>query len=170
MDDEWRSVLDEPAAWHAADASLERDECIVPKGEVRPDLREACAADAMVQVALLQRKCARRVHQNTEELFLVGQQMPDQVDGQEEYHREEQDTRQAAAYHFWEVFTCRTVPAAAHEWIPAIPEPEGDPASLDFEWKPIAAAGGLSRGVLLQPTQAGDLFAAAHRLGATAPD
>ena len=175
LDENWLLALDDPlAAWRAVSEALARLECNVPEGGMRPDLREACAADAMVQIARLQIKCAKRVRQDPEDLFELRQRRlhdwPN--NGQEAYHRMVEDNRRGAAYTFWAVYTCRTVPREAHEWIAAIPEPEGDPASLT-DWRVISIededGGGVAR-LWLPTNRVSDLYEAARRLGATVPD
>ena len=167
----WRRALDDPlTAWHAVAAALERPECHVPEGETRPDLREACAADAMVKIALLQIKCAEKVRQDYEDLAAWMRRGIDTSDSQEEYHRRVDDSRQTAAIKLWEAYMCRTVPQEAHEWIAAVPEPEGDPSALLGTSKHVIVenedgSGGVVRR-LVATTQYPDLMEAARRLGA----
>ena len=173
----WRRALDDPlAARHAVEAALDLPECHVPVGEIRTDLHDACAAEAMVEVALLQLKCAKRVRQDPEELFAFGQRTLDGADSQEQYHRRVEDERKGDAGILWEVYMCRTVPPEAHEWIVGIPEPEGDPASRHGGWKVaeyeegsaydagVYEAGPMK--VLVATSQHAELYAAARRLGA----
>lgn len=80
LTDDWRRVLDNPLATRAAvTAALDKPECRphlgdlrktpwskLPRwrGEPRPELREACASDAMVRLADLQHKCVERLNQD----------------------------------------------------------------------------------------------------------
>ena len=125
LDEMWRLALDHPlAAWRAASAALADPECDVPEGQIRPDLYEACAADAIIRIAALQFKCAERVRQDPEGIFDHGSRMDDMADDQEEFHRWAEDTHRSRAHAFWTIYTCRTVPREALDWIAAIPEPE----------------------------------------------
>lgn len=172
LNEDWLRALDDPlAAWQAVAEALARPECVVPEGEIRPDLHEACAAGAMVQLALLQTKCARRVRQDPEEVFAYGRRQVDQADGQEEYHHWVEDNHRANAQILWEVYMCRTVPREALEWVDAIPAPEGDAASLTG-WRKVVSVenedgSGAVMTIWLETTQRSGLYAAAQRLGAT---
>ena len=56
--DGWMDALEDPAGTRrTVVATLDRPECRVPRGESRPDLYEACAAEALVRLAKLQSTC-----------------------------------------------------------------------------------------------------------------
>ena len=161
LDEEWQHALGAPVETRrAVAAALDRPECQVPVGERRPDLYEACAAEAMVRLALLQRKCVRVLRIDWDEVYSPAHATAPAniaVD-QQQYYAMEASNREGAANNLWRVYTCRTVPPEAFEWIEALPEPRGDPTSPDLRLRRIPH------------TQQEDLYAAARRLGATVPD
>ena len=54
----WAQVFDGTAdALAAARQALGREECLVPEGGIRIDLREACAADQLAKLAILRAEC-----------------------------------------------------------------------------------------------------------------
>ena len=159
----WREVLADPLATRRAVAeALDRLECRVPPsddwpGETRPDLGEACAAEAMLRLASLQDKCVERLHTDWERVFASSLASIDRVsESQEEYYRWVESSHDARAHIYWETYMCRTVPPEAFEWIETLPEPPGDPTAHRYNRPPI--------------TQALDLYDAARRLGAEIPD
>ena len=65
LHDEWRRILADPGGTRrAVVVALDDHQCRVPRGETRPDLYEACAGEAMVLLAELQRKCLETAHVN----------------------------------------------------------------------------------------------------------
>ena len=159
----WRAVLADPlGARRAVAEALDRPECRVPPaqdwpGETRPDLREACAAEAMLRLASLQDKCVERLHTDWETVYADSLARYDRIsESQDEYHRRVEDMHDARPYAYWETYMCRTAPPEAFEWIETLPAPPGDPTAHRYNRPPI--------------TQALDLYDAARRLGAEIPD
>lgn len=159
----WREVLADPLGTRQAVAeALHRPECRVVlsadwPGEIRADLRETCAAEAMLRLASLQDKCVERLHTDWEKVEAQSQATVHRIsDNQEEYHRLVESDQLAAAGLYWETYKCRTVSLKAFEWIEALPEPPGDPTASRYNRPPI--------------TQALDLYDAARRVGADIPD
>ena len=159
LDEQWRHALGTPLKTRGTVvAALDNPECHVPIGESRPELYAACAAEAMVRLALLQRKCVRTLRRDWERIYRSRTDRAlSRIASQEEYYRWLEKEAAGAARTLWEVYTCRTVPPEAFEWIGALPEPRGDPTSPDLRRRRIPH------------TQQEDLYAAARRLGATVP-
>ena len=160
LDEEWRHALAVPLETRrAVVAALDNPECHVPVGERRPDLYAECGAEAMVGLALLQRKCVRTLGRDWERIYRSrADSALSTVASQDEYYRWVDKEASGAAWTLWEVYMCRTVPPEALEWIEALPTPRGDPTSPDLRLRRIPH------------TQQEDLYAAARRLGATVPD
>ena len=177
LTDDWRRVLDNPVGTrHAVTAAFENPECrphggdpgqasqgewLRLRGEPRPELREACAADAMARLADLQHKCIERLHQDWTRIYDKGTESLDRIATeksytQERYHRLVQDEHYRYIRICWETHMCRSVRPAAFEWVDALPEPPGDPAAPRYNRPPI------SQWLLL--------YDAAERLGADIPE
>ena len=159
----WREVMADPLGTRRAVAeALGRPECRVPPSEewpaeTRPELRDACAAEAMLRLASLQDKCVEKLHTDWERVFAGSLAKIDKIsDSQEEYHRWVESDHTSDANNLWRTYMCRTVPPEAFEWIEALPVPPGDPTASRYNRPPI--------------TQALDLYDAARRLGADIPD
>ena len=149
-------------------AALDKPECRPPPAQSRPDLHEACAAEAMVRLAVLQNKCvdALRTHWNERlDYELEATLSIDLATGQlrlgthppysqQEHYRRVELHNRFAAEALWRTHLCDSVPATALDWIDALPIPldhQSRPPFDDF------------------PTQAPDLVEAARRLGASIP-
>ena len=161
----WRDVLlDDPLGTRrAVEAALDRPECGVVTladdwpGNVRPDLREACAAEEMIRLASLQDKCLEKLHADWVRIKARTQAMIEQAaETLEEYHTLVESDHRRSAHNFWRNYMCRKVPPEALEWVEALPVPPGDPTAHRYNRPPI--------------TQALDLYDAARRLGAEIPD
>lgn len=159
----WREVLADPLGTRQAVAdALDRPECRVPRssdwpGETRPDLRQACAAEAMLRLGSLQDKCVERLQTDWESVWAGSMAQVDRIsDSQEEYYHLVESDHRARAGLYWETYMCRTVPPGAFEWIRTLPMPQGNPTANRYGRPPI--------------TQALDLYAAARRVGADIPD
>ena len=159
----WREVLADPLGTRRAVAeALDRPECGAPpsndrSSETRSDLREACAAEAMLRLASLQDKCVERLHTDWESVHTGSMATVDRIsDSQEDYYRLVESHHEARANNLWRTYMCRTVPPEAFEWIEALPVPPGDPTAYRYGRPPI--------------TQALDLYAAARRFGLDIPE
>lgn len=176
LHDEWRRVFADPTGTRRAVAvALDDPACRVPRGEVRPDLYEACAADAMVLLADLQRKCLEKAHMDWQIVRDEGMARNQRIyDTQEEYHRAILETNRGLAVSLWETYMCRANMDAL-AWIEAIPEPPGDLADAgrdNFSELIEDGQGGTTVIDLVAPrlTQDVELYALARRLGADVPD
>ena len=181
LTDDWRRVLDDaPGTRRTVAAALEDPDCrpydADPqktawsewprwRGKPRPELREACAADAMVRLAKLQHTCVQRLRVDRVGLDRVDQyddttrdiddRAAEQAWDQEAYYRTVAAHHFSLAYSYWENHMCRSVPATAFDWLDGLPEPPGD------QMRSFA---------LLSPnTQVLHLYDAARRLGAEVP-
>ena len=176
LTDDWRAVLANPlGARRALSLAFDNPECrpfeIDPqsaswrdwprwRGKARPELAEPCAADSMGRVAELQRKCIERLHKDWNEIYNRSVGDIDQIAAehsfsQEKYYRFVEDEYHRRIGSYWKNHMCRSVPAAALEWLDAFPEPPGDPTAHRYKRPPI--------------TQAIHLYDAARRLGAEVP-
>lgn len=172
MDEDWRTALADPLGERrAVGEALDRAECRVPPpvdaegnlawpGEVRADLRETCAAGAMVRLAKLQELCIQNVHTDWDLAFSLSRayddlwfdENPDMAD----YHRAVEDNNHGNARTLWRVYRCRSVPPEALEWVDALPLPSAEVSTI------------LSFGLNTNPatiTQNDHLYEAARRLG-----
>ena len=176
LTDDWRGVLADPLGdRYAVVAALDEPQCRPHgsnpretswwdwprwRGEPRPDLRERCAADAMVRLADLQQKCVERLHKDWNRIHDRSVRVVDDLAtmrsyDQATYYRLVDDDHHRRAAGYWKNHMCRSVPAAAFDWLEAFPEPPGDPVAHRYNRPPI--------------TQALHLYDAARRLGAEVP-
>ncbi len=174
--DEWRRILADPGGTRrAVAAALDDQACRVPRGESRPDLHGACAADAMVRLAELQRKCLEKAHMDWQVVHDEGMARDHRIsDTQQQYHRAVVKHNRSLALHLWEAHMCRA-DMAALAWIEALPEPPGDLADAGrehFSELIEDGQGGTTLVSLVAPrlTQDAELYALARRLGAEVPD
>lgn len=177
LTDDWRRVLDNPLATrHAVVAAFEDPECRPHAGdprqtsgrewrrlrrEPRPELREACAADAMARLADLQHKCVERLHQDwakshDKAIDRLDRMAAEDSYTQDRYYRLVEDEHYRSTHIYWETHMCRSVDPGAFEWVDALPEPPGDPAAPRYNRPAIS--------------QWLDLYDAADRLGAEIPE
>ena len=177
LTDDWRRALDNPLGTRrAVVAALDNPECRPHlgdaqetawsewprwRGEPRPELRELCAADAMVRLADLQHKCVEWLHQDWANIFdeAVGsfdRSAAELSYTQDDYYQQVEDDDYRFTHRFWETHTCRTVHAAVFDWLDTLPEPPGDPAASRYNRPHI--------------TQSLLLYDAARRLGAEVPE
>ena len=176
LTDDWRRVLDNPLATrHAVVAAFQNPECRPHagdprqtsgrewrrrRGEDRPELREACAADAMARLADLQHKCVEQLHQDWVKSHdrAMGRidRMAEESYTQDRYYRLVEDEHYRSVSIYWETHMCRSVDPGAFEWVDALPEPPGDPAAPRYNRPAIS--------------QWLDLYDAADRLGAEIPE
>ena len=173
--EDWRRVFDDPLGTRRAVVeALGRPECRVPTttvaddgtlrwpGETRPDLRESCAAEAMVRLADLQYECVETLHTDWDEL-ITG--LPDYgallADSQEEYYSRARDKHRTDALNLWHVYICRFVPPEVFDWVDELPDPPAIPEQI---------RGPVHVRALFEVTQRTDLYQAARRLGWDFPD
>ena len=158
-----RFALDDPVGTRSTVVrALDIPECRVPKGESRPDLYEACAAESMWRLSLLQRKCIDALGADWNERIefysairstldpSTGQLFDEPPRDQEEYYRRVEVTNRFAASGLWQAHLCAQVPPDALDWIDVLPLPSTNPA-----------ASVIAR----LPTQAPELVETARRLG-----
>ena len=181
LTDQWRSVLaDAVETRRAVAAALDDPDCRPhdadarrtswsewPRwdGEPRLELREACAADAMVRLAKLQHMCVLRLRLDERGIGEVDRHDASilEVDDLGAEHAWDQETyyRRMAAHHsivagsYWADYKCRSLPATAFDWLDQLPEPPKDQVRSFAH--PSAS------------TQALHLYDAARRLGAEVP-
>ena len=181
LTDDWRRVLDDAlGSRRAVTAALENPACRPHdadahktewsewprwRGEHRPDLRDACAADAMVRLAKLQHTCVPRLRRDVDGLDEVDQhyEFTRDIDDlaveygwdQESYYRAVATRRTSLARSYWQDHMCRSVPMAAFRWLDQLPVPPGDDVRTFDRLSPN--------------TQALHLYDAARRLGAEVP-
>lgn len=165
--DEWRRVLDDPGGTRrAVVAALDDPQCHLRRGESRPDLREACAADAMVRLAELQQKCLETAHTDWRGVF----DRRFRAETQEEYHHGAERDAENLAYALWKTYVCRA-DMDALAWIEALPEPQDDVAYAGREiFVPSEERGRLGGFRPPRLTQVLPLYALALRLGADVPE
>lgn len=174
MDEDWRTALADPLGdRRAVGVALEQARCRVPPpvdvegnlawpGEVRADLRETCAAGAMVRLAKLLELCIVNAHRDWTVAFELSEHVRLNSFGRRPkddmtlYHREVKDDNHGYARVFWKVYRCRSVPLEALEWVDALPLPP-----LDLSAIPPAMLNTDPRGV----SQIMHLYEAARRLG-----
>ena len=180
LTDDWRSILDDPLGTRRAVAlALDNPECrpfeTDPtktsfrqwprwRGEPRPELREACAADAMVRLAELQLRCVEPRYSDWDKLY---HQSTRQVDDHAQEASYDQKTYYdlvasldySRAHVYWTNHTCRSVPDAAFDWLDGFPHPPGDPVAYRRQ-----------NNLLIPVTQALHLYDAARRLGVQVPE
>ena len=196
-DPEWRVVMADPLGTRrAVVTALDDAQCHVAPGETRPDLYEACAAEAMVRLARLQRKCLPRAHMDWEEQFVRADELDQRfaaLEGggsQEEYIRDTGEKHTQNAHVLWSVHMCRSAMDAL-VWLEAIPRPPGNLANAGLEVYDPRFKGResiINTGVpevddqgnvvaltfveyaAPRLTQDVELFALARRLGAKLPD
>ena len=159
--DHWRFTFEKDPfeTRRAVVAALDDPRCRVPAGEVRPDLYEACAAEAMVRLAALQITCVYYLHWNPDETYARGRQSLARTAAeaitQDEYYLEAAKEDITDAYVLWRFHACRSV-AGAVDWVDAIPPPLFPLGEAERRHR---------RGNPLPETQYDDLREAARRLG-----
>ena len=194
-DHELRSLLDDARGTRRAVAvALGDAQCHVPAGQSRPDLREACAADAMVRLARLQSRCMVMAHMDWERAIAKSAGRAGRVaalrgGSQEEYIRAVEERNSNRAHSLWEVYMCRSEMDAL-EWLEALPRPPGNLANAGLEVYDPEFIGaeevidaieaklgvddlddwGLVDPVAPRITQSVELYALARSLGAKLPD
>ncbi len=157
----FRSSLRDPEETrHTVVAALDDPQCRVPPGAKRPDLYEACAAEALIPFAVMQDRCAnvlgrdwerwdrrtRAAHFDPGTGNLIGPPRD-----QEDYYRRIEVIDRRVARGLWEHYLCAQVPPGVLDWIDVLPVPEANPARRPFV--PVR-------------TQAPELLEVARRLGA----
>ena len=159
--DQWRFTfaVDPFETRRAVVAALDDPRCHIPAGEIRADLQEACAADAMVRLAALQMRCVYYLHWNPDDTYARGRQRLVQIAAdaltQDEYYAEAAKQDMRAANSLWRFHVCRSV-AGAVDWVDAIPPPLFPLGEAERRHR---------RGNPLPETQYDDLREAARRLG-----
>ena len=176
LDDEWRRILSDPGGTRrAVVAALDDQQCRVPRGESRPDLREACAADAMILLAELQRNCLETAHIDWQAVHDRRAASTHRIsDTQDDYHRWAEEDAEDLAYVLWKAYMCKA-DIEALAWIESLPEPPGDLADAgrdSFAKFESDGQGGVTLTSLVAPrlTQDVELYALAWRLGAEVPE
>ena len=175
--DEWRRLLaDAGGTRRAVVVALDDPQCRVPRGERRPDLYEACAAEAMVRLAELQRKCMERAHADWHAYYdrETRYSVTTRAETQEQFHGRLAQRAESLAGVLWRAYMCR-MDMDALAWVEALPEPRDDLAFAGqliyvppTDDDPLGDGTGWSRDPEL--TQDAALYALARRLGAEVPE
>ena len=136
----WRQVYADPAATRriVADA-LRNPECRVPEGQVRPDLGEVCAADAMTRFAILQQQCGLILlkkgsgasRQRIWESVSSSIENDKSLDF-DEYHRHRTNIDEDEFRGTWHVRKCRAAEPVVRAWLPEFPVPQEGPESRTY--------------------------------------
>ena len=186
LDAKWRWVMDDPTGTRrTVVAALDDSQCHVPTGESRPDLYEACAAEAMVRLARLQGLCFERAHTDWGVVIPRARarslRHAIEIGGgrHEEYLRAVEEINTSDAYVLWAAYTCRTAMDAL-DWLEALPRPPGNMANAGLEvYDPLFNGRedlvntdfqGFVDYAAPSLTQYVELIALARRLGAKVPD
>ena len=129
----WRQVYADPAATRriVADA-LRNPQCRVAEGQVRLDLREVCAADAITRLAILQQQCGVILEDTTDstaqwlrESALSRLENDASLDS-DEYHRRRTEEDEGGFWGAWHVRKCRAAESTVTAWLPEFPAPPED--------------------------------------------
>ena len=157
----WRLSLRDPEETRrTVVAALDDPQCRVPPGEKRPDLYEACAAEALIRFAEMQHSCVTVLGRDwdiTERSWrnLMKSRTLKTGDLQEHRRLAESGDRIFAQL-LWGYSLCSRVPPGVLDWLDVLPVPEANP---EQQLRPYLPA----------PTQAHELREIARRLGATIP-
>ena len=115
----WAEVFDDPAGdLAAAREALGRPECLVPKGQLRLDLREDCAADEIAKLAILRAECAVSIHrhyslESRQRRWDTGLADAHRAADQAEYHRRLERMDDDWFGMMWRLGKCRALPEGA---------------------------------------------------------
>ena len=135
----WEGVFGNPSETRQAVAkALSRPECIVAEGQMRPRLRERCAADEMAKLALLHEGCVGALARDSAyREFGMGDVYAERwrlelADRAEEpdhdtYWRQVAEVEEERFRFAWRLHRCRSVPDEALAWIDAFPVPQESP-------------------------------------------
>ena len=157
----WRFVFakDPLETRRAVVDALDDPQCHVAEDELRPDLYEACAAEAMVRLGELQESCVYFLHWDPEDVYEQARKgisrIAAEAASQDQYYDRVEVQQISDAYVLWKFHSCRSAENAL-EWVDALPSP-ADP--LGPGERDSARRGGLPY------TQRLDLREAARRLG-----
>ena len=169
----WHQVYADPAGTRriVADA-LRNPECMVPEGQVRPDLREVCAADAMTRYAILQERCGlvlveyRDDHKNQQEWedWLAHLDNDKSLDS-DEYHRRRMKWDEIEFESAWHMQKCRAVESTVTAWLPELPLPRLGPKVRTYKTKTSTEFSFSMEHLKVTYDQSEHLIPAAARLG-----
>ncbi|MCY3840836.1 MAG: hypothetical protein OXH09_19675 [Gammaproteobacteria bacterium] len=158
----WRSSLRDPEGTRrTVVAALDDPQCRVPPGEKRPDLYEACAAEALIRFAQLQHSCVNVLGRGAWDRWKKGvrnlmRPRIIQTGDLEEHHRLAEIENRGFAQLVWGYSLCSRVPPGVLAWLDVLPVPEANPEQ-QLKYYPGSPV----------PTQAPELREIARRLGAT---
>ena len=133
----WREVYADPAATRriVADA-LRNPECRVPEGQVRPDLGEVCAADAMTRFAILQQQCGTILlkHNSDADRQWVWEEVSSRIENNksldfDEYHRRRTNLDEDEFWGEWHVRKCRAARARRQGLAAGVSSAAGRPST-----------------------------------------
>ena len=154
----WAEVFEDPLETRRTVAeALSRAECVVIEGEMRPQLRERCAASEMEKLAVLHKACVKLLehdeayrelgmHNVYEERWrLVAADVADEAPDHDTYWGQLDELEDERFRFGWRLQRCRTVPEDALAWLEPFPTPEtpgydqagyllGTAARLGSEW------------------------------------
>lgn len=163
----WRDVFGDVMATHSAVSDALQDrKCHVPAGEIRPELREVCAAREMVKLSLLQSGCSQllRLDELPELSRFKGWQEVDleayrdrrvhdlagETEDGADYWRRRSGLEDGAFRSSWKLRKCREVRTEAMGWVAGLPTPHGHPGQSDQSLDLLRMAARLGDGVALR--------------------
>ena len=149
----WREIFEDPVSDRGAAASaLRRSECLVPEGDIQPDRHHACAATAFARLSILHKACGQTIGEENlmgryardahlRELYdldieLISPETTDLI----EYYRQRDEVDDRWFRVTWQAGKCRSLPAAALEWLPEFPTPQGHHSADYDQSRPLRAA------------------------------
>ena len=118
----WRDVFTDPMALRRrVDEAAARAECRAMEGESRPELRDACAADAFARLSVLYRACGRILYWDGNEYHdgwafeweWERRWLHEDVRDSKERARRTATLAESELHFAWRLRKCRTVPAEA---------------------------------------------------------
>ena len=117
----WRQVFENPSALRTEVEAATRDpSCRLRESQFRPDLRTACAADAMARLAVLHRACRRVLDWEDESNPYFDGWRPrwearraalDETD--DDYRQQVAEVEESELHFAWRLAKCRAVPESA---------------------------------------------------------
>ena len=117
----WRDVFDAPSATRGqVEVALGRAECLVAEGGYEPDLKEACAAEALARLGILHAACVPFLARDSDadywearwlyEFDRLDEEVPEKGP---EYNRRHAVIAEARIHFAWRLQRCRAVPPSS---------------------------------------------------------
>ena len=155
----WRQAYADPAATRrTVAAALRNPECSVAMDQVRLDLREVCAADAMARFAILQHQCGTILLRGVDVYQRQQKDLSSKLEDSasldvDEYRRLRTESWFESA---WHVRKCRDAESTVTAWLPEFPAPSEDPLGNSHD---------QSLHLIMAAARLGSEWALAHMLG-----